>query len=408
MKRRVLLVVCDGLGDRPIDELSGQTPLQAASKKNLDWFADRGATGLLDLISPGIRPGSDTAHLALFGYDPFTVYTGRGPFEAAGVGMEMRPGDVALRCNFATVGEDGLLVDRRAGRIKEGTDQIARDLDGMVLEDVRVRFKEGTEHRAALMLRGDGLDPRITDGDPHDIGAPVPPVRATVPEAERTASVVNEFMARAKDVLADHPVNLDRARQDLPPANVILPRGAGRFPDIPLLGDRWGLRFAAIAGVTLIRGICRSVGMELLEVRGATGGLDTDMKAKMEAAVKALNEYDVVVVHVKAPDIAAHDGQPKLKVEVIGRIDDSLSVVRQSFKEDWILGLTADHSTPCETGDHSGDPVPLLVYGAGVRRDQTTTFDESAAAAGGWGRLRGVDLMPLLLDLANRTTKFGA
>lgn len=408
MKRKVLLVVCDGLGDRPIDELSGETPLQAAKKKNLDWFAARGATGLLDLISPGIKPGSDTAHLALFGYDPFKVYTGRGPFEAAGVGMEMKPGDVALRCNFATVGVGGRLVDRRAGRIKEGTNQIARDLDGMVLEDVEVHFKEGTEHRAALMLRGDGLDPRITDGDPHDIGAPVPLVRATAAEAEGTARVVNEFVKRAKDVLANHPVNLDREKRGLPVANVILPRGAGRFPDIPLLGDRWGVRFAAIAGVTLIRGICRSVGMELLDVEGATGGLDTDMRAKMEAAVKALNDYDVVVVHVKAPDIAGHDGQARLKVEVIERIDDSLSLVREGFKEEWILGLTADHTTPCETGDHSADPVPLLVYGAGVRRDSVTTFDEIAAARGGWGRLRGVDVMPLLLDLANRTMKFGA
>ncbi len=408
MKRRVLLIVCDGLGDRPAKELGGKTPLQAARKENLDWFASHGACGLMDLISPGIRPGSDTAHLALFGYDPHKVYTGRGPFEAAGVGMEMKAGDVALRCNFGTVGEDGTLLDRRAGRIKEGTREIAESLDGMVINDIEVHFKEGTEHRAALLLRGDGLDSRITDGDPHEVGVPVRAVKATSPEAELTAKVVNEFTLRARKGLAGHPVNVDREKRGLPVANVILPRGAGRFPDIPLVGDRWGLRFAAIAGVALIKGICRSVGMDLLEVEGATGGLDTDIEAKIDAGIKALDHYHAVVVNIKATDIAGHDRKPKLKADLIERIDESLGVLKDGFRQEWTFGLTADHSTPCETGDHSADPVPLLVYGENVRRDNVTAFDESSVGHGGLGRLRGVDVLPLLLDLANRSEKFGA
>ncbi len=362
----------------------------------------------MDLISPGIRPGSDTAHLALFGYDPHKVYTGRGPFEAAGVGMEMKAGDVALRCNFGTVGEDGTLLDRRAGRIKEGTREIAESLDGMVINDIEVHFKEGTEHRAALLLRGDGLDSRIADGDPHEVGVPVRAVKATSPEAELTAKVVNEFTLRARKGLAGHPVNVDREKRGLPVANVILPRGAGRFPDIPLVGDRWGLRFAAIAGVALIKGICRSVGMDLLEVEGATGGLDTDIEAKIDAGIKALDHYHAVVVNIKATDIAGHDRKPKLKADLIERIDESLGVLKDGFRQEWTFGLTADHSTPCETGDHSADPVPLLVYGENVRRDNVTAFDESSVGHGGLGRLRGVDVLPLLLDLANRSEKFGA
>ncbi|MEE9237822.1 MAG: 2,3-bisphosphoglycerate-independent phosphoglycerate mutase [Thermoplasmata archaeon] len=407
MKKRVLLIVCDGLGDRPIRKLEGRTPLQAATKENLDWFATQGACGLLDLISPGVCPGSDTAHLALFGYDPSQVYTGRGPFEAAGVGMEVRRGDVALRCNFATVDEERRVLDRRAGRIREGTRELAEAIDGMEIDGVVTHFKEGTEHRGALLLRGEGLDPRITDGDSHEIGAPVLEVKPLVSQAEKTAHVVNEFMSRAAEALSDHPVNLTRRGQGLPPANFILPRGAGKFPNIPLVSEKWGLRFAAIAGVALIKGICRSVGMEVLDVKGATGGLDTDIEAKIEAAMRALEEYHVVVVNIKAPDVAGHDRKPGLKTEVVERIDRSLGMLREGIQEDWIVAVTADHSTPCETGDHSADPVPLLVFGDGVRRDDVVTFDEISVAVGGLGRLRGVDLMPLLIDLANRSEKFG-
>lgn len=408
MEKRVFLLVCDGLGDRPVRELDGRTPLQAARAPHLDAFAREGALGLVDLVAPGVRPGSDTAHLALFGYDPFEVYTGRGPFEAAGVGLKVQAGDVALRCNFATVDDRGRVVDRRAGRIREGTADLARALTGLEVEGVQVDFREGTEHRAALVLRGPGLDPRITDGDPHDLGLPAAPVRPLASEAEKTARVVNTFVERARRVLADHPVNRERRAGDLPPANAVLPRGAGAFPRIPLVPDRWGLRFAAIAGVALVRGICGAVGMDVLPVRGATGGMDTDMEAKVVAAMGALGRYDAVVVNIKAPDIAGHDGKPWEKVDAIERIDASLATLRDGFQEDWILAVTADHSTPCATGDHSADPVPLLVHGEGVRRDGVGSFDEIAAASGSWGRLRGRDLLPSLLDLANRTEKFGA
>lgn len=389
-------------------ELDGRTPLEAARTENLDWFASRGACGLLDLIAPGVRPGSDTAHLALFGYDPFQVYTGRGPFEAAGVGLDVKGGDVALRCNFATVDESMVVVDRRAGRIKEGTAELAAALNDIEIKGVHILFKEGTEHRAALVLRGEGLDPRVTDGDPHETGVRVTNVKPLVPEAEKTARVLNEFVRRAVEVLGKHPVNEERRRRGLPPANAILPRGAGRFPNIPLVTERWGVRFAAIAGVALIRGICRSVGMEVLEVPGATGGLDTDMEAKVKAAIRALEDFEVVVMNIKAPDIAAHDGDPDEKTRVIEDIDRSLAILRSQAADEWILAVTADHSTPCVTGDHSADPVPLLIYGEGVRRDRVQAFDEVAVSQGAIGRLRGKDLMPLLMDLANRTEKFGA
>jgi 2,3-bisphosphoglycerate-independent phosphoglycerate mutase len=408
MEKRVILVVCDGLGDRPVKKLQGQTPLQAATTPNLDWFTAQGACGQVDVIAPGVRPGSDTAHLALFGYDPHKVYTGRGPFEAAGVRLDVREGDVAFRCNFATLDSAGKVVDRRAGRIREGTDALAASLTDMLLDGTEVAFREGTEHRGALLLRGKGLDPRVTDGDPHAVGVPVAEVRALAPEAAKTAKIVNQFMERAREILSTHPINRQRLQDGLPPANVVLPRGAGRLAKISPLSEVWGLRFAAVAGVALVKGICRVVGMDLLDVKGATGGLDSDFDAKVSAAMEALDTHDAVVVSIKAPDIAAHDGRPREKVRVIERIDRALGPLREAFREEWVLGVTADHSTPSSTGDHSADPVPLLAYTEGGRKDEVSQYDEMAVTKGSLGRIRGVDVLPLLLDLANRTEKFGA
>lgn len=408
MEKRVLLVICDGLGDRPVENLGGLTPLQAATTPNLDWFAARGACGQVDVIAPGVRPGSDTAHLSLFGYDPHQIYTGRGPFEAAGVQLDVREGDVALRCNFATLDAKGRVVDRRAGRIRTGTDELASSLTDMAFDGVEVAFRAGTEHRAALLLRGAGLDPRVTDGDPHALNVPVAEVKALAPEAEKTARVINQFVAKAKDVLATHPINRKRIRRDRPPANVVLTRGAGRLARIPPLSAIWSLRFAAVAGVALVKGICRVVGMNLVDVEGATGSLDSDFDAKIAAAMGALEDHDVVMVSIKAPDIAGHDGKPEEKARVIERIDRSLGPLREAFREEWVLGVTADHSTPSATGDHSADPVPFLVYTEGMRRDDVKRYDEIAATMGSLARLRGGHVLPLLLDLANRTEKFGA
>jgi 2,3-bisphosphoglycerate-independent phosphoglycerate mutase len=407
-RKRILLVIFDGLGDRPVKELGNKTPLQTASTPNLDWFAANGACGLLDPIGPGIRPGSDTSHLALFGYDPERVYTGRGPFEAAGVGIEVRPGDIAFRCNFATADADGKITDRRAGRIREGTAELAKELDGLQIDGARVFFRAGTEHRAALVLRGPDLSPEVSDTDPHEEGARLQESLPRKPEAGRTARVLNEFSARAREILDRHWINDARRKSGLVPANAVVTRGAGLFPRIPTMRERWGMTCAGIAGVALIRGICRSLGMDVLEVSGATGGLDTDMVAKAASAVNALRDYEFVAVNVKAPDLCGHDGLALEKVRVMERIDEMMGSLRASLREDTIVALTADHSTPVSVKDHSGDPVPLAVFGEGVRVDAVTQFDEIAVAGGSLGRLRGRDLMPVLFSLANRAEKFGA
>ena len=408
MPEKILIVVCDGLGDRPVPGFGNRTPLHSALRPSLNFFARRGACGIVDIIGPGVRPGSDTAHLALFGHDPFKVYTGRGPFEAMGVGMEVRPGDVAFRCNFSTVDEALDIVDRRAGRIREGTAELARSLDDWEFEGVKVYFKEGTEHRGVLLLRAPGLSPLVTDADPHKEGVQPHDCEPKVPEAALTARVVNAFVKRSHEILKDHPVNKARIKAGEHPANIVLPRGAGIMPHIPTFRERFGIKCAAIAGVALVKGICRVSGMEVLEVKGATGGLDTDMNAKLKAAISALETNDLVFVNIKAADLCGHDGDPKGKVKIVGRIDKAMSLVRKGLPEGAFLALTADHSTPCCVKDHTGDPVPLVIYGKGVRPDKVRTFDEIACAGGGLGRLRGVDLLPILLDLAGRSEKFGA
>ena len=406
-QKKMLMIVCDGLSDRPVKQFEMKTPLQVARKPAMDALTRHGVSGTMDVIGPGIIPGSDTAHLALFGYDPFKVYTGRGPIEAAGAGLRLERGDVAFRCNFATVNKSFVVTDRRAGRIKTGTSDLAKSVSGMTIDGVTAIFKEGSEHRGVLVLRGDGLDHRVTDVDPHQEGD-VLESRAMVPEAKKTADAVNEFVKRSAAILREHPVNKQRIGSGLPPANVILPRGAGSIGELEPLPQRYGIRCAAVAGVTLVKGICRLVGMDVPVVQGATGGLDTDYRAKGVAAIGLLDKNDFVFVNVKAGDVASHDGDFRMKVNVVENIDVMLGLILKDIQDDVVVALTCDHSTPVSVKEHSADPVPLAISGGGTRVDGVKEFDEIAVAAGALGRIRGMDLMPILLGTADRAKKFGA
>jgi len=403
----MLLVVCDGLSDRPVKELGMKTPLQAARKPAMDAMARNGISGTMDVIGPGIIPGSDTAHLALFGYDPHKVYNGRGPIEAVGVGLKVNRGDVAFRCNFGTVDRTMRVTDRRAGRIRSGTGELAKAISGIKIGDITALFKEGSEHRGALVLTGPGLDYRVSDVDPHRESR-ILESRPLAPEARKTADVVNEYVMKAAAILADHPVNEDRVRNGLPPANIILPRGAGSINELEPMSERYGLTCAAVAGVSLVKGICRMVGMAVPDVPGTTGGTDTDYAAKAKAALELIRTNDFVFVNVKAGDVAGHDGDFRLKLRVVESIDTMLEMILKDLKEDVVVALTCDHSTPVSVRGHSADPVPLTICGGGARIDGVTEFDEISAATGALGRIRGMDLLPTMLGIADRAQKFGA
>lgn len=401
---KTLVIVCDGMADRPVPELGGRTPLQEARKPNMDALARSGINGLMDTIAPGVAPGSDTAHLALLGYDPFQVYTGRGPFEAAGAGIDLKPGDVAFRVNYATVDEKLFVTDRRAGRIRE-TRELEEAIRRIKLPGVETLFRSTMSHRATLVLRGRGLSSEVTDSDPHREGVKAPTIKPLKPEARKTARLLNRFMALSHRVLKNHPLNLERVKRGIPPANYLLLRGGGVVPHLQTLEERFDLKGSCVAAAALVRGVCRLAGMEVIEVPGSTTGTDTDLDSETRAVLKALETRDFVLYSIKGFDEVSHDGNFEAKVRFIERVDASIGALLGAAD---YTALVVDHTTPVSVRDHTGDPVPVTIAGPGVRSDRVQTFDEYSAAEGGLGRIRGRDLLPVLVDLMGKAKKFGA
>jgi 2,3-bisphosphoglycerate-independent phosphoglycerate mutase len=401
---KCLLVICDGMADRPLEALSGRTPLEAANTKHLDAIAKGGICGIVDTIAPGIRPGSDTAHLAILGYDPYKYYTGRGPFETAGVGLGVKPGEIALRCNFATVDDAGIVVDRRADRISEGTDELASAINNMTVPGVNFRFKESTGHRGALVLMGEEFSDKITDSDPHKDGVKVREVDALDDSAltHGTAASLNSFIEESQKVLKAHPVNLKRIQEGKRPANILLLRGAGVAPKLVPFGEKYGVKAGCIATMALVRGVSRFCGLEVL---GADPGASISELGSM--ALDAMDEFDFVLLNIKAADDATHDGNTQKKVEAIEEIDSVVAGFHEIAQKNY-LAILSDHTSSITQKNHTGDPVPVVIAGPEVRSDDVSTFSERAAANGGLGRIRGQDIMNILIDLMNRSEKFGA
>ncbi len=407
-----LFIICDGMGDRPVEAYQGRTPLEAANTPTMDWLAEKGLVGFMDVVAPGIPPGSDVAHLSLFGYDPCTYYTGRGGFEAAGAGFDLKPTDVAFRCNFSTVDPHMVVLDRRAGRIGAEAEGLAEAINSIKLNisGVTFDFIHTVEHRGVLILHGKKLTRAVSDVDPHKTGARIleaNPLDKT-PAARLTAKVLNAFTAKTYRVLKDHPINKEREKQGRPPANIILARGPGTLPQLVPLPQKFKVAVSAIAAVALVRGICKIVGMNLIDVPGATGGINTDLNAKAKAAVKALETNDLVILHVKAPDVASHDGDFELKTSVIERIDVMIETIcdRVDVRSTYIA-LTADHTTPVSVKDHMGDAVPFLLSGPETLPSGVTKFCEKNARHGNAVAIRGPDLLHLMMNYMGKVSKFG-
>jgi 2,3-bisphosphoglycerate-independent phosphoglycerate mutase len=407
---KVVLLVLDGISDRPCPDLGGKTPLQTAKTPFLDQIAKEGITGIMDTIAPGIRPGSDTAHLALLGYPPEDYYTGRGPLEAEGTGIHMEPGMIGFRCNYATLDARGLVSDRRAGRIHDTEALSAAVQSGVDLSKAGVSFifRSGAGHRAALALQGEGLGYCVSSNDPKEEGIAPPEFTALRdrPIDEKTAYVLNQFIAQATRVLGNHPVNRERVAKGLVPANTILIRGGGEMGHFEPFSTRYGLSGSVIAAASLITGIGKAVGLRHVPVPGATGSVNSDIDAKIRYAVSELKDQDFVLVNIKGADEAGHDGHSREKSAFIERIDSCIAPLIEI--PDCLLVVCGDHSTPCTIRDHSADPVPVILHGDGVRTDRVTHFDEYHCAEGGLHRIRGCDLMPIILDLMNKAHKYGA
>lgn len=402
---KIILVVIDGLGDEAIPRLGNKTPLEAAKTPNLDFLANNGVCGQVKpfLFSWQKYPTSDTCHLALFGYPPKKYYLGRGVYETAGVGMEMKEGDVALRVNFGAVNQKLRVIDRRAGRI-ENTEPLIKALGGLELKGVRFLIKKSGGHRAGLILRSKNkkiISAKISDGDPKEIGLRVKKITAleNSPEARFTADILNKFLEKAHQVLKNQPLNKKRIKNGLLPANYLLVRGPGKMKKTPPFSKRYHLKPAFIAAGGLYKGIARILGMTEIKVKGISGLANTNLKGKFLGAKKAAKQYNFIFLHIKAADSLSEDGDFAAKKKFIEKIDKNL----KEFKniKGILIVVTGDHSTCSLLRKHCNLPNPILIYGAKKGKGKEG-FSEKACQRGKLGKFPQIELMPKILNYARR------
>ncbi|KAG9391879.1 Bisphosphoglycerate-independent phosphoglycerate mutase [Carpediemonas membranifera] len=405
MGMKVVYLLLDGVGDCPLQEPSewkGRTPLEIAKTPNLDAIAARGVCGMVDPVAPGKACGSDTAHLNLFGYPPEQYYVGRGCYETLGAGMRITPQDVAFKSNFATI-EGTTVTKRRADRSFEHEGPIlAGLLDGTVIPgfpDLSIKVMYTTEHRCAVAIVGPGLSDKITGTDPLVDDRPLcvsEPLDSTA-EARKTADALNTLTKEVTRKLETHPINVERRARGKNPANLVLFRGPGSLAPTPPVAEKYGIKGAVIAPTAIIRGVAESVGFDLPKLpKEATGGMDSDFKVKVAAVLDALDEYDFVFVHFKGIDDASHEGDSHEKVRQIERVDAAIAPLLE--RNDVVLVLSGDHSTPCIKKDHSFESVPFVYCDPVASADAVTAYTEKECAKGDMGRFPGDRVMPLIVS----------
>ena len=412
-KYRGMVVILDGLGDRPCPELGGQTPLQYAQTPFLDSLAERNQTGLMDPILPGLPVDTHTGVSILFGLPPHEAAgLCRGPIEAAGISLDLAPGDILFRSNLCTIepGDKGFrLLDRRAQRISDGVSDLCQALQEIDLGNGIVgSLHPATHHRCVLRLRGPGLSSQITDSDPGGTGISegVLTVQANIvndESAQKTAEAVNQFTRISHQVLTSHSVNADRLRSGKLPANGVITRGVGIYRDYRNILHYLNVNAAVVASESTIMGLGRLFNFTTLTDDSFTSLTDTNIAGKLETAVQALSSHDMVFVHLKGTDIAAHDRDPRGKAEFISRFDSALQQVDTT---ELVLGICADHSTDSLRGEHNGDPVPVLIHNPIGRRDLTTRFNETDSSYGGLCRLTAQGFLISTLDAMGHLANF--
>jgi 2,3-bisphosphoglycerate-independent phosphoglycerate mutase len=425
-----LFYVCiDGMGDRPIAELGGKTPLEAAFTPNLDGLARNGKVGLMYTVRKGVAPESDVAVISILGYDPFKYHSGRGPIESFGAGLTVNEGDLALRCNFATIGEGNAILDRRAGR--DVSNNEASELSKSVNELVKLKshpaafeFKNTVAHRCVLVIRSEdgplsgnisntdsayermsglgvakaGAENRLIKCEPLD----------RKEDSKISAALVNEFVEKSMRVLKEHPVNNMRIKNGQKPANVILTRDAGNHvPKLFSINERYGAKFACLADMPVEIGIGKLAGMDVFELPPPSKDIQGDLELRIAKLKEAMKTHNCFYIHIKGPDEPGHDGNVKLKKEIIEKIDALFfgKLLRIIDIPNSVVCVTADHSTPCELKGHSDDPVPLLIAGNKIQGDGIRKFGEKECAKGSLKTLqKGTELMPKLMKLIEQET----
>lgn len=400
-----LIILGDGMADWAVPQLGGKTLLQYAATPHMDWLAQYGRNGILRTIPDGFHPGSEVANSSILGYDQHVVYEGRGPLEAASIGVELDADDLAMRCNLVCL-EGDLLKNHSCGRLEtEEADVLIRFLQEKLGND-RIHFYTGVQYRHLLVIKGGNKHVNCTP--PHDI--PLKPWRKSLPyapsegEGSETASLLIDLILRSQELLKNHPLNIERQQRGMDPANCIWPWGGGYRPRMVPLTTTYPQikKGSVITAVDLIRGIGKYAGLRVLDVEGATGLWDTNYEGKAEAAIQALREGDdFVYVHVEASDEAGHDGNLELKLQTIENLDNRLVRLileaMPTIGEEVAIALLPDHPTPISLRTHTAEPIPFCIYYPGIQPDTVQTFSEQAAKQGAYGLLQGNQFIELFM-----------
>lgn len=400
-----LIILGDGMADWAVPSLGNKTLLQYADTPYMDRLAKMGKTGMLKTVADGFHPGSEVANMSVIGYDLPTVYEGRGVLEAASIGVDLQPDDMAMRCNLVCV-EGELLNNHSAGHIStEEADVLIKYLEEKLGND-KVHFYTGVQYRHLLVIKGG--DKHVACVPPHDV--PLKPfrpnlVKALRPEAEETAALLNDLIMKSQELLANHPLNLKRVSEGKDPANSIWPWSPGYRPKMEPLSDKYPSikKGSVITAVDLIRGIGHYAGLRCIDVEGATGLYNTNYEGKAQAAIEALKTDDFVYLHIEASDEAGHEGDVPLKLKTIEYLDcRAVGPIYEAVK-DWdepvAIAVLPDHPTPCELRTHTAEPIPFLIYYSGIEPDNVSTYDEVACQKGEYGLLDKDEFMNLFMDI---------
>jgi 2,3-bisphosphoglycerate-independent phosphoglycerate mutase len=424
---KLIYVAIDGMGDLPIKSLGNKTPLEAAETPNMDSLAKNGEIGLMYSVKKGVAPESDVAVISLLGYDPFKYSTGRGVIEAAGVGLKMKDGDLALRCNFATLGQGKTIIDRRVARTL--TTEEAMELSRAANKQIKLEsypatfeFRNTQGHRAVLLIKSKEkpLSSNITNSDPaytiiNGIGVALSKVNMvlktceptdTTEEAKNSAALVNEFIDKTHKLWNNHPVNVKRAAEGKLKANVVLTRDAGHLlPKFFNINKRYHVDFACLADMQAELGIAQLAGMDSKLLPPPSGNLQKDCEVRVKTLLDVLPKHDCFYIHLKGPDEPGHDGNCTLKTQIISAIDKYFfgPLLKQISLKDNLICITTDHATPCALKVHSDTPVPVLISGDKIDGDNAVKFSEKECARGSLGIIeRGCELMPKLMELMKK------
>lgn len=401
--KKVFFVIMDGLGDRPIKELNYKTPLEYAKTPFLDALAKRAICGMVNVIGVGKRPSSDVAHMELFGLDHTKEYPGRGPIELIGSGIQMSDGDIAFRGNFAVISEDGrLILDRRAGR-KSPSEELLESIREVEIDNVKFTINHVAEHRFALKVSGRNISKDVSDSDPHLDGQRIQRIipKTTEKDAVRTADLLNQYTDIIEQKMRRH--HLDSSCTD--DMNTILLRGCGMKPNWVSMYDRYELRSFCITNNALYHGIGQLLGM------GSSNYKHYDNYKEYYGTIPELihdhfSLYDFFYIHLQETDLCGEDGDYLEKVRVIEEMDHALSFLDE-YVDDAIIVVTSDHSTPCVLKAHSGDSVPIMIFGNGLRFDHVTEFSEFGCQNGGLGTILGREVMSYIINLMGRAKLIG-